>query len=780
MNSRVLRVLEYDKIMQQVASFAQSEQGKRELLSFVPTPDLGFCRLLLAQTAEADELMYAQGVHPGFGVDSIEEPLALSAKGSMLSMADLLKIARALRVSSEVKHSISRAPIAAPLLKKEAAGLFLADDLEAQISLAILSDSDMSDSASPKLASIRNAIRRGNERLKEKLQSLVTDAQYAPYLQDALVTKRGDRYVIPVRAENKSRVKGLIHDRSASGQTLYIEPLAIVEMNNELRELAMEEAREIERILRDFSAKVGLIAKEIAENCAIIVRLDVIFSRAIYGHTVDGTQPLLNDQGILNIRQGRHPLIEKHKVVPIDMRLGKDFDVLLVTGPNTGGKTVTLKLTGLMTLMGMSGLFLPVGSNSEISIFEEIFCDIGDEQSIEQNLSTFSSHMSHVVEMVDGVRPGTLALIDELGSGTDPEQGAALAVHITDYILHSGAKAVITTHYGALKEFSYATERAENACMDFDPESYEPLYRLIIGIPGTSNAFEIAARLGLKDSIVKSARGQIAPGHVSFEEVLIQADHTRRQAEEQKERYEQLNRDLEEQIRLSKQERNRLSQQVERLQTNARREVKRLVDLALTEVNEIVDELKKMLDEPTKANYFEATKLRKKLNNIRVEDTEEEDIPDTTDEAPQVGDKVYVGKFHDVATLTSITKGGEYIVTLGNMKSIVRKNDIRKLRVQKEEKPTPPPRRDVKLNNAPTKRELYLLGCTADEGVYRLSKFLDEARVGHVQEVKIIHGIGTGILRAAIWEYLNTADILSYRAGKGNEGGQGVTFVRLS
>ena len=779
MNEKVLQSLGYDKIMERVAAFAQSESGKSLLLGSKPQVDLNLCNVMLDETAEADTLLNVHGIHPSLGVERIEEQLELAQKGFMLSMGDLLKVSQVLRISSAAKQSISHVNEVVPRLKAFANRIFTADSLQTAIDVAIISDSEMSDNASQKLASIRQAIKRGNERLKEKIQSFITTKSYAPYLQDALVTKRGDRYVIPVKSDFRGQIKGLIHDQSASGQTVYIEPLEVVEMNNELKQLAIDEQKEIERILRDFSTRVGLIAKELAVNLDVIVSLDVIFARAIYGHTVDGVRPHLNKRGYVHIILGRHPLIEKHKVVANTVELGGNFDILLVTGPNTGGKTVTLKLTGLCCLMASSGLFISAGEGSEIAVFDSVLTDIGDEQSIEQNLSTFSSHIKNVVYMVDHADKNTLVLIDELGAGTDPEQGAALAVQITDYLRTKGVKAVITTHYGALKEYAYSTERVENASMDFDPETYEPLYKLIIGVPGTSNAFEIARKLGLNDSIVERAEMGMDTSSVKFEEVLQGAEQMRRKAQETLEENHRLNADLNEQIRLAKQEQNKLQAETDKLNQNARREVKRLVDIALAEVNEIVDELKKLLDEPQQAGYFKATQLRKKLERITVEEEEVDDDPPMTDEEPKAGDKVYVLKFRKEAVLTSITKNGEYVVSMGNLKSIVKPQEVKKLKIQKEAQPDKPIRKQVTLNNAKVKRELYLLGCTVDDALYRLEKFLDEANTGHVDEVKIIHGNGTGALRNAIWEYLNESDVVSFRAGKQGEGGQGVTFVRL-
>lgn len=782
MDKKALSALEYDKISNIIASFTVSSNGKAAILEMQPADTPEDAKLLLEQTAEADKVMYEYGTFPSFGIDDISDSLMLAEKQSMLTMGELLKIARVLRVSRVVKNSLLKINDNLPHLQERAKNIFTANVLEQDIMSAIINENEMSDNASAALSSIRRSIRKANERLRDKLNSYITSPEYSKYLQDNIITQRGERYVIPVKNEARSSIKGLIHDQSSSGQTVYVEPIAIVEMNNELRVLKLNEQKEIERILREFTARIGLDSDNISTNCDIITEFDIIFAKAAYSHEIKGTMPIINSNGYINIIKGRHPLIAKDKVVPISIRLGSDFDILLITGPNTGGKTVTLKLTGLLVLMALSGIFIPAGEGSEISYFSQIFCDIGDEQSIEQNLSTFSSHIKNIVEIIENIDKESLVLLDELGAGTDPEEGASLAVSITDYLKNCGSKAVITTHYSSLKEYSYATDRIENACMDFNPDTYEPTYKLIIGVPGTSNALEIAKKLGIRPEIIQKARGNLTYEKVSFEEVLQSADMTRRKAEDELLKYKKLNSELETEIKNMKQEKNALSVTRDKLNVNAKREVKRLVDNALVEVNEILDELKDMLDNPTDSSYFDAAKLRKRIENINVEEEEDYDIPKTSDEPPVEGDKVYVKTINDCAVIDQITKNGEYIVRIGNIKTTVRKKDIKKVVNDYSEKKTTskkPVKSNVQLYNKQIAREINLLGQTVDEAVYNLSKFIDESALQGVEEIKIIHGIGTGKLKKGVWEYLNGANLMSYREGKYGEGSQGVTIVKL-
>ena len=780
---RVLKALEYDKILEILAGFAQSDKAKSLLSNFRPTSSLSECESLLTETKEAYKLIYVLNVSPSFNVDDVTESVRHAEKLSVLSIPELLKIATVLRVSSEAKSALAKKSDEAPVIYGYARNIYTADLLAEEIDRAVLNDEELSDYASPELASIRSDIRRSNERLKERLYSYVNDKNVSKYLQDNIVTQRGDRFVIPVRNEYRGMVKGIVHDTSSSGQTVFIEPAEIVEMNNKIRQLKIDETREVERILRAFTAKVGSISAQILTNSDILAALDVIFARAIFSDRFDCNPPLLNDKGYIKIINGRHPLIEKSKVVPVSVTLGDKYDLLLITGPNTGGKTVSLKLTGLLVLLAMSGLFIPASSGSEISVFEKVFCDVGDEQSIEQSLSTFSSHVKNVVEIVDGADKNSLVLLDEVGAGTDPEQGAALAVAITDYLRKSGAKCVITTHYSQLKEYSYSTERVENASMDFDPKTFEPTFKLIIGVPGTSNALEISKRLGLKQEIIDEASSQIKRETMNFEEVLQSADQARRSHEDKLREAEELEASLKEEIRLCKLKQTKLDNEIEKLNLNAKREVKRLVENAMSEVTEIVDKLKEVTKEPTPQSYFEATKLRKKLEEVTAkEEKQEQEKPKFAEESAKAGDRVYVTNLDAKGVLENVKANGDYVVKLGRMTVTLKEKFVKKLYDQKVEEKTEEKTKKVKYSShvaAGYQSELNIIGLRAVDALARVEKFIADSKEHNMEFVRIIHGNGTGALRQAVWEYLDGADVVSFRLGKKDEGGTGATVVRL-
>ncbi|MBQ7652801.1 MAG: endonuclease MutS2 [Clostridia bacterium] len=780
---RVLKALEYDKILNILVSYAQSDKGKELISSFRPTSDLNKCRALLDETKEAYKLEYVLNVFPSFSVDDVTESVRHAEKLSVLSIPELMKIATVLRVSSEAKSALTKKRSEAPILAGYADSVYTADILAEEIDRSILNDEELSDYASPDLASIRADIRRSNERLKEKLYSYVNNKNVSKYLQDNIVTQRGDRYVIPVRNEYRGMVKGIVHDTSSSGQTVFIEPADIVEMNNKIRQLKIDESREVEKILRAFTAKIGSISNQILTNAEVLAALDAIFARATFSERFDCNPPILNDKGYIHIINGRHPLIEKSKVVPVSVTIGDNYDLLLITGPNTGGKTVSLKLTGLLTLLAMSGLFVPASSGSELSVFEKVFCDVGDEQSIEQSLSTFSSHIKNVVEIVNGADKNSLVLLDEVGAGTDPEQGAALAVAITDYLRRTGAKCVITTHYSQLKEYSYATERVENASMDFNPETFEPTYKLIIGVPGTSNALEISKRLGLKSEIIEDAASQIKRETKNFEEVLQSADQARRIHEDKVKEVEDLQAELKEEIRLAKLKQTKLDNELEKLNLAAKREVKRLVENAMSEVNEIVEELKELVKEPTPQSYFEATKLRKKLESVTAkEEAEEKEKPKFTDEPCKAGDRVYVTNLDQKGVLDSIKANGDYVVKLGRMTVTLKEKFVKKLFEQKPEEKEEEKKKAVKYTShvqGGYQSELNIIGKRALDAIAQVEAFIADSKEHNMEFVRIIHGNGTGALRAAVWEFLDGADVVSFRLGKKDEGGTGATIVRL-
>lgn len=683
--NKCVKTLDLDKILAAVAQCAGSEKGKQSILALEPSGDLTIVKALLSETSEAYYAMNSCNCYPSFDVDELSEALMRAKKLSVLTMGELLKIARLLRLTKGLKNSIAKLdPSRAPIITRMANGLFLQNALAEDIDRSIFSETEMNDCASERLGAIRREIKRNGERLRAKLNSYISTPDYQKALQDNVVTMRGDRYVIPVKKEFKGAIHGLVHDRSASGATLYVEPMAIVEMNNELKMLLADEKAEIDRILHEFTARVSVIVDELTSDYEIITALDVIFARASYALSTQATEPILNARGYINIKKGRHPLIAREKVVPVSVSIGKDYNILLITGPNTGGKTVSLKLVGLFVLMTACGLYIPAEEESEISVFDHVFSDIGDEQSIEQSLSTFSSHVKNIVEIMDSYNQNSLILLDELGAGTDPDEGAALAVCITERIRQSGAKAIITTHYGKLKEYSYSTVGVENASMDFDPETYEPTFHLVIGVPGTSNALQIASRLGLDPDIIREAKGRIGSERVNFDEVLLSADQARRAAEAEKDAEKRLNDELRQEKRALQEEKNKLFVLREKIATTVRSEVKRKVSESLEEVNEILAELKKLLDSPEPKDYFEATKLRKRIEEIaNRQEVEEEDVePELVGGVAEVGDEVYIKKIGRIALVIGLKRNGDYVVKVGNFTTTVKRSAAQKVKKQ--------------------------------------------------------------------------------------------------
>ncbi len=674
MDNRALHSLEFDKILAEIAGFASTEKAKADIMATCPSDDYDECVRLQQETSEAYYAMNKHNIYPSFDSDDVADCLMRAKKLSMLTMAELLKIAKTLRVGRVLRAAITHVSSEKmAIISCMAGGISTQNRLEDDIYRSIISDSEMSDSASSKLAQIRSGIIKANERLRSKLNSYISTPQYQKVLQDNIVTKRGDRYVIPVKSEFRSSISGLVHDQSSSGATVYIEPIIIVEMNNELKTLMADEKNEIERILREFTSRVGMVADEIIGNYNIITKLDVIFSRGEYAIKSKCVAPIFNRRGYINIKKGRHPLINADRVVPISVVLGDKYNILMITGPNTGGKTVSLKMVGLFALMAQSGLYIPAQEDSEMGIFTNVFCDVGDEQSIEQSLSTFSSHISNIVHILNGFDKHSLILLDELGAGTDPEEGAALAISITERIRESGAKAIITTHYSLLKEYSYVTDGVENACMDFNPQTFEPTYNLIIGVPGTSNALQIAERLGLDKDIIAQAKSKMGAERANFEEVLLSADIARRKSQSESERMEKLNNEIANEKRALMQEKNALLMQREKLAASARSEVKRKVQESLEDVNDILDELKTILNNPTDSGYFEAAKLRKQIENLSIETVSDEDVmPDVMSGAAEVGDEVYIKKIHKTATVMQIKKNGDYEVKIGNFTTTVK------------------------------------------------------------------------------------------------------------
>ena len=680
-DEKSLNTLEYGKILSLLAAHAQSEGGKALCLALRPATTAGEASLALDMTAEADRTLFEFSVSPSFAVDDIEETVVKSEKGAVLSIPEILRVGRALRVARRLVKAVTPV-LGVPGLKAMLGTLFSDDKLEKDIFDSFISDTEVADNATPELRAIRLRIRKLGDGVKTKLQLFVTSPTYHKYLQDSIVTVRGDRYVIPVKSEFKGAISGLVHDQSASGATLYIEPMQIVELNNELKTEKLNEQAEIERILRNFSTMISAHADRLKASYASIVEMDAIFARAQLAHEMKAVRPDLNEAGELAVKEGRHPLIDAKKVVPLTLALRADEHMLLITGPNTGGKTVTLKMTGLFVCMALSGLYLPAKS-AKVPVFDGVYSDIGDEQSIEQSLSTFSAHIKNIIGILGKITPHSLVLFDELGAGTDPGEGAALAVSISDYVMSTGAKFLVTSHFNDLKEYALTTPGVVAASMEFDTATFRPTFKLVMGAIGTSNALDIATTLGLDPGIVERARGRISAEKRQFDSVLSAAEQTRRRAEQlvsdaslDRERAASALREAEQEKRIIVEKREKLDESI-------RRETKKLIEDSVEEADEILDRLKELANKETveDKDVFEARALKRKLENLSAKyDTESvvEDAPDLT--PLRVGDDVWVRSLAKRGRLKGINARAEAEVPGGTLAVKVKNGDYYKVK----------------------------------------------------------------------------------------------------
>ncbi len=782
MRAKTIKSLEFYKVLEQVSSFASSKSAKELILSMAPLETLEEITLALDEVEEADKILFQHAVTPSFSFDDISVVLEKANILSILSMGDILKVCRVLKVARSLQSVIIKVPDpSVTILKEMARAIYINKSLEDEIDKSIISDTEISDNASVELKSIRNQIRRTSEGIKAKLYSYVNSSSYSKYLQDNLVTMRNNRYVVPLKAECRGAIPGLIHDQSASGSTIYVEPFPIVELNNKLKTLYIEEDNEIERILRDFTFKISTECGFIQYSFELITKFDAIFSKAYYGNKIKAIKPLFNNNGYVDVQKGRHPLIDPKKVVPNTVYLGKDFNILFITGPNTGGKTVCLKLLGLLEIMGMSGLYVPA-QYAMLANFDNVFCDIGDEQSIEQNLSTFSSHITNIINIVNNLTENTLVLFDELGAGTDPTEGASLALSISDYILKRGTKAVITTHYNELKEYAVATENVYNASMDFNPTTYSPTYKLIIGTPGVSNALLIAEKLGLNSEIITKAKEGISNQKYEFENIVLSLEKARRTADENLEVTENLRRSMEEKAKELEKEKEKLFLQRERLNLSVKKETKRLVEEAMEEANEVIASLRKLLDDPTQSAVFEAQRLRKSLKKYIIdEENEFQGFGEELDGAITVGDTVLVMSLNTEGQVVNVNPiKGEAKVNLGKITSNIKLNNLKRIKSSPKKEKVKTKASIVPLFNEAVSPEINLIGLDSQTAIHNLDEYMDKClRVG-LGEVRIIHGYGEGILRKAVQKYLKERkDVLEIREGNFYEGGKGVTFAKI-
>lgn len=787
-SDRVLNTLEYNKIRDKLKQFATLYCTKNAIDEMQPSSDFAEVVEMQNKTTEAYKLLYNYTVGNIEFFDEITDELDRAQMGSSLSMGELLRVMRLLRSSRHVKNSVlSINDEEIVLLKNVAGGIFADQYLENSIYEKILSEEQMADNASEKLYQLRKSIKNINAKIRERLSDYIRSGNN-DYLRDNIITIRQDRYVIPVKAEYKSRVKGLIHDQSASGSTVFIEPIEILELNNELRSVTIAEQAEVEAILSDLSHSVGLIADKLKVNLQCVSELDLNFAKATYAYKTKSRKPNLNTTGNIDIISGRHPLIDPNKVVPVNISLGKNYKYLLISGPNTGGKTVTLKLVGLFTLMAMSGMYVPAAEDCQLSIFDDVFCDIGDEQSIENSLSTFSSHIKNIIEITQNVNGGSLVLIDEIGAGTDPEEGSALARAVICHLMNKNSSGIITTHYSDLKEYAYTTDGIINASMDFDPQTYAPKYKINIGTPGSSNAIEIAKRLGISQEITDMAVSFLDESIVSFENVLKEAEKSRTYAEEERLEVEKLKTKLEEEYKSLIVDRKKFEDDKAKFMTKAKIESRRIVNEKEEEAEELLTQIKAILkkQEVGIQDVIEASTLKNKIADTKYADdgdsVDYDKLKPIEENELKIGMKVYSSTFGSVGEVTRINpKKKECEVICDNLRYNAKFSTLFYPKASMTQKP----KEKMKIHyetdlNTAVEREINVVGLTQDDAIREVKLFLDKALMKNLEEVKIIHGKGMKILSKAIHEYLRKCPFVKeFRFGVYGEGENGVTFVKL-
>ena len=790
MNAKVLTTLEYNKIIDLLTEKADSEPGKKLCRELVPSTDLSAIRTAQRETKDALARLFRIGSTSfgsnrdlGFSIRSLEI-------GSSLSMSELLKLASFLDNVNRIKTygKKEREDLPNDSLDAYFEGLTPMTQLANEINRCILSEEEMADDASPRLKSIRRSKLSTNEKIHSQLTSMVNGA-YRTFLQDAVITMRDNRYCIPVKAEYKSQVSGMVHDQSSTGSTFFIEPAAVVNLNNQLKELDLQEQEEIEVILGDLSSQAAVHTSELAADQKIMTTLDFIFAKAKLAMEQNATEPIFNTEHYIQIRKGRHPLLDKKKAVPIDVRLGKDFDLLVITGPNTGGKTVSLKTVGLFTLMGQAGLHIPALDRSELSIFSEVYADIGDEQSIEQSLSTFSSHMTRVVHILQHADADSLCLFDELGAGTDPTEGAALAIAILNYLHDRGIRTMATTHYSELKIYALSTNFVENACCEFDVETLRPTYRLLIGIPGKSNAFAISSKLGLSDEIIHAAKEQISKEDESFEDVIADLEQSRVTIEKEQQEiaeYKERIRTLQEQLQKKNE---KIDQAKDKILRDANEKARAILQEAKDVADETIRDFNKVgasadIKELEKKRQKVRDKINEKNGKLALGNNQKKPTNQKTVDPKKLkkGDSVKIISMNLKGIVNTLPDArGNLFVQCGIMRMQTNINDLVPV---KEETITAPALQRTNTGKLKMSKsfsvssEINLLGCTVDEAIAKLDKYLDDAYLAHLPNVRVVHGKGTGALRSAVQSHLKRLKyVKEYRLGEYGEGDAGVTIV---
>ena len=791
MNQKALRVLEYDKVIALLMEQATSDSGRELCKNLLPITDREQIEQAQRETADGLARIFRRGTlsfsglkNPGFQMKRLEI-------GGTLNIEDLLMICRLLEIAKRAKSYSREVREDTPADSLD--GLFA--DLEPltplcdEIRRCIISSDEIADDASPRLHSIRRSIRNINDRIHSAMNSLLNSSTTRTYLQDTVITMRGDRYCLPVKAEYKNQVPGMIHDQSSTGSTLFIEPMSVVKLNNDLKEAFLQEKAEIEVILADLSNQVAEYTAQITQNYKILTRLDFIFAKAKLAKIHNGMPPVLNTEGRIHIRKGRHPLLDPKRVVPIDVWLGEDFHLLIVTGPNTGGKTVSLKTVGLLTLMGQAGLHIPAADRSELAIFKQVYADIGDEQSIEQNLSTFSSHMTNIVSILKKANRGSLVLFDELCAGTDPDEGAALAISILDQLRRRGIRTMSTTHYSEIKLYALSTEGVENACCEFDVETLSPTYHLLIGIPGKSNAFAISQKLGLSPKLIEDARSRISKENENFEDVIADLEESRRTIQKEQAEITRYRAEAEELKKQLEARQEKLNQSRDRILREANEQAAAILKEAKDTADETIRNFHKFGKAGIDAAAMEKEreKVRKKMDAARQKASVVQKPKENTNvpKKLRLGDSVKVLSMNLKGTVHTLPDAkGNLFVQMGILRYQVNIKDLVLLEDENPATARAPKTGAGKLKMSKTlsvSPEINLIGMTVDEAMSVLDKYLDDAYLAHLKSVRIVHGKGTGALRKAVQNHLRRQKyIAEFHLGEFGEGDAGVTIATFA
>lgn len=785
---KILKTLEFYKIQSMLARHASTTKGKELAESLLPSGDFDEVKRQLSETDEASAMERLKGSIPFGGVRDITSSLHRARVGGVLNTGELLDISTTILGGRRLKRFVEAVgeehPV--PLLTERVEAITEHKPLEDEINSCIDDNAVVMDSASPELGRVRSELKTNEARVRERLEQMIRNPSVQKMLQDVLVTIRNDRYVIPVKQEYRSNFGGMIHDQSASGATLFIEPEAVVTLNNKLRELKFKEEQEIEKILRKLTGFVAEHVETLLVNVEVLAEVDAIAAKARLGHEQKAVLPTINNRGYLHIKQGRHPLIPREVVVPLTIELGNGISSIIVTGPNTGGKTVTLKTVGLLSLMAMTGLFVPAQEGTELSVFDGVFADIGDEQSIEQNLSTFSSHMTNIISILKDMTPRSLILLDELGAGTDPTEGSALAISILDYIHRMGCRMIATTHYSELKSYAFEREGIINASMEFDVQSLSPTYRLLVGVPGRSNAFAIAERLGLSRSIIEHARGQVKEDDQRVESMIATLEENRLTAEAERHGAEEARREMEALRRELEEEQRRFREQRDKLYEKAEREAADALAKARREADEVIADLRRMAMEGAASikehHLIDAkSRLTKAEPHLRGKHAP---VKGAKKKAEQVapGDEVKVVSLNQKGHVVDLVSDTEVTVQLGIMKMKVAKADLELITPAAKQKQAPPKSSSSlkRTRDENARMELDIRGYNLEDAYIAVDRFLDESFLANFGQVYLIHGKGTGVLRTGLQEYLRRhKHVQSYRIGNYNEGSSGVTVVEL-